>query len=760
MAKKFNIKKLGTHAGRIAIILFVIFLTTYLISLISESTGFYTSSAERSAEIYFSEDMERAGELAKQHYENLYALVDQLAYAETKAAVDEVIQAQIGSELFGDLRYYSQGTSYSPTGAEVGEEMSGQEYIKALSEGNVAGCSPVYYNEKAQCDCIAFFVPIRGSAVIDGILSIVPAKDIIRTSDVINEKTSVVAVVRADGKVLTSISSESFKESVGADLFNFMDKLTDNNKETVDSVRSILKKDRLSICHIEAKGTQYTVVAEPIDVFDGHLSLLSISPTDGLIVTEVAYIRHITNILVLSMGALAVGLVYAYLFKKKTNEALSVANTTDPILECSNVEGFRRKAMNLVFSRTNRYYAVGVFSIRQFHFLEDKLGAEDATEVLKFICYVFDTFCGEQETYGYAGDGRFLVLSDYESQASLRDKIVLLENMINKYELLQKNKIRIKFAIGICTAFEGKRKTIPEMIDCASTVSDRAKNDVKLPFVKYTETIREEIHRDGEIEAQMESALENNEFRLFLQPKYNAKGDCIDSAEALTRWFDPKKGDYIYPVQFISLFEANGFIVKLDHFIYLEVLKYFEQARERGDKVVPISVNVSRVTASASDFINFYVGNKKKYQVEDGLITLEFTESFAMDDNDKLAKIVEALHADGIRCSIDDFGVGYSSFSILKGIPMDELKLDRLFLSPGSDAGRDAKLYQTIVSLAQQMGMQLVQEGVENKEMFDRVVGMGIEVIQGYYYAKAIPLEEYKIFIKSNTAIKYKAAVK
>ena len=609
-------------------------------------------------------------------------------------------------------------------------------------------------------DCIAFFVPIRGSAVVDGILSIVPAKNIIRTSDVINEKASVVAVVREDGKVLTSISSESFKESVGADLFNFLDKFTANDKETVDTVRNTLKKDQLSICHIETNGIQYTVVAEPIEVFDGHLSLLSISPTDGLIVTEVAYIRHITNILVISMGAMIVGLVYAYLFKKKTREAVSTANITDAVLECSNTEGFRRNAMNLVFSRTNRYYAVGVFNIRRFRFLEDKLGPEGTTDVLKFISYVFDTFCGEQEAYGYAGDGRFLILTDFTSQAAIRDKIILLENMINKYEVLQQHQIRIKFAVGLCVAFEGKRKTIPEMIDCASTVAERASNDVKLPFLIYNETVREEINRDGQIEAQMESALENNEFRLFLQPKYNVAGDCIDSAEALTRWFDPKKGDYIYPAQFISLFEANGFIVKLDHFIYLEVLKYFEQARERGDKVVPISVNISRVTASASDFINFYVGNKRKYQIDGGLITLEFTESFAMDDSEKLAQIVDALHQEGIRCSIDDFGAGYSSFSILKGIRMDELKLDRLFLIPGSDASRDEKLLQTIVSLAQQMDMQLVQEGVETKAMFDRVVNMGIGVIQGYYYAKAIPLEEYKIFIKSNTAIKYKAAVK
>ena len=258
----------------------------------------------------------------------------------------------------------------------------------------------------------------------------------------------------------------------------------------------------------------------------------------------------------------------------------------------------------------------------------------------------------------------------------------------------------------------------------------------------------------------MESALENREFRLFLQPKYDVRHDTIDSAEALVRWFDTEKGDYKFPCEFIPLFETNGFIVKLDHFVYIEVLEYLSRASERGEKVVPIAVNVSRVTATSPDFINFYVGNKKKYGIPDNFVTLELTESFAMEDYDKISTIISALHNSGMRCSIDDFGSGYSSFSILKQINVDELKLDSVFMKRGIDVKRDDKLLATIIDLAKSMGMSVVQEGVETKEMFDKVVAMGCNVIQGYYYAKAISLEEFKIFIKTNTSIKYKALVK
>ena len=190
------------------------------------------------------------------------------------------------------------------------------------------------------------------------------------------------------------------------------------------------------------------------------------------------------------------------------------------------------------------------------------------------------------------------------------------------------------------------------------------------------------------------------------------------------------------------------------------MLEYLSHAVERGEKVVPVAVNVSRVTATSPDFVNFYVGNKKKYGIPDGFITLELTESFAMEDYDKIAGIVSALHNNGMLCSIDDFGSGYSSFSILKQLNMDELKLDSVFVRRGLDVARDDKLLSTIIELGKFMGMSVVQEGIETKEMFDKVVAMGCDVIQGYYYAKAISLEEFKIFINTNTSIRYKSLVK
>jgi EAL domain-containing protein (putative c-di-GMP-specific phosphodiesterase class I) len=245
-----------------------------------------------------------------------------------------------------------------------------------------------------------------------------------------------------------------------------------------------------------------------------------------------------------------------------------------------------------------------------------------------------------------------------------------------------------------------------------------------------------------------------------LQPKYNIKSDRIDSAEALVRWFDREKADYIFPGEFIGLFETNGFIVKLDHYIYLEVLKYFKSAVERGEKIVPISVNVSRVTATAPDFLDFYVSNKKKYEVGDGFIILELTESFAFDDNKTIVNIVNKLHENGIKCALDDFGAGFSSFRTLKNIAFDELKLDRCFIEEDANPQKGDVVLKTVIGLFKSLGMTVVQEGVETEDMLNKITEYGCDVAQGFYYAKAIPLEEYKLFLNSNTSITYKSKVK
>ncbi len=766
--KKQEKQSILSIVGRVAVIIAILFLVSYLITMLQESKTFFRDSSARSALAEFEESVEDAEDLAQEHYDNLYAIADEVKYAQTREEVIAELKSHIGSDDFGSLRFYSQGKGYDAKGALVEEETYGQEQINALVQSNKQGCTSVYYDGKGKFDCMAFFVPVRGSQYVDGILSILKVHvwtegqteeniPILDTSKLLKEDLLAAVLIDASGTVYGSSASKDLPESIGNDFRKFIAKMTADTQAELDMQNAVNAKTKTA-CHIEGVRGEFVLTVAPIENLDGHLYLITMTERDGLIAPELKYVRYIIGLTVIAIVAFTVSLIYAYFYHRNAKQKLAQANYTDPVVGCANAEKFRADTDEILREK-KKGYAVAVFEIRQFDYLEGTLDEEALTDILKHVAKVMDTFCAPQETYGYLGNGKFALLMFYVNEKSAHDRARLTEAVVGKNAVLGANKSKKIFNIGVATLEQNGKNSAQELLIRANSACQSAKNNVTLPFVIYNEQVNDEKVQNARIELEMESALANNEFRLFLQPKYNIATDRIDSAEALVRWFDPKTGDYRFPGEFISLFEANRFITKLDHYMYIEVLKYLQSATERGEKQVPISVNVSLVTANESDFLTFYIENKKKYGIPDGFITIEFTESFLAEDHQKLHDMVERLHRNGISCSLDDFGTGYASFSLLKDVAFDELKLDRTLLGAGLN-DQDDVVRGTIVQLAKSLGMRVVQEGVETKAMFDKVVENGCNVVQGYYYAKAIPLEEYRLFLGSNTSIKYKSRVK
>lgn len=253
-----------------------------------------------------------------------------------------------------------------------------------------------------------------------------------------------------------------------------------------------------------------------------------------------------------------------------------------------------------------------------------------------------------------------------------------------------------------------------------------------------------------DMELRMEGALRDGEFQVFYQPKYNLHLGKQDGCEALVRWYDPKTQKFNPPALFMQLFETNGFIVKLDKYVYAKVCEYISYTLAHGGTVYPVSVNVSRITAVQPDFVDYYYKTKRKYGISDGLLMIEFTESFAYENYETLRKIVDGLHEKGFKCSIDDFGCGYSSYRILKSLPMDEIKLDKFFLEKSDSESRDLAIFQSIIQLAKNLGMKVTQEGVELKEDVELLIEQGCDVVQGYYYSRPLPLSDYITFVANS----------
>lgn len=744
----------------IVLLFLLLFLVVYLISVIYTASDFFEESASSNALVHLSGDVKAVDELVQLHYDNLQSVADQLALLETKDEVDALLASYIGGPTFGTLRYYADTHAYDSNGVLVTGEVNTE--LDALAAARRQG-AVIYFDSVVQQDCVAFFLPVGRESYADSVLSVVPIRDretgalLLDLSGVLAEDSSALALIGPNDRILLAATADDFG-MIGNDVQSFLSDFTASKHNAAAVIGALQSGAWYSEAVQAVDGVQYSISCAPVESLGSRAMLVGVNKNEVLVAGEMIFIRHMIVLLVISGLAFVALLIYSILYHRQAKKALSTAMLTDASLECPNVEQFRRNVIETVYSQ-KRPFAVLYYQLKRHHHIVETLGDQKANEIFRFVAKVFETFGVPGEAYGYAGDGNFLVLTHYQSDKKLGEKVRLMEAVINKSELVKGSGVAIKYTVGVYLTTQGRR-TVPQMIECAMMAVKSTTANKMLPYMMYTEAVKEEISNNERIEAQMEEALSNGEFKLFLQPKYNVRRDSIDSAEALVRWFDPTTGEYRFPASFINLFETNGFIVKLDHFIYLEVLQYMSHAAERGEKIVPISVNVSRVSAMEDGFLDFYIGNKKKYQIGDGFLTLELTESFAMENYEKMLDIVNRLHENGIRSSIDDFGTGYSSFNTIKQIPIDELKIDRLFLEQGLDRERDDKIIQTVVQLAKSINVDIVQEGVENQEMFQRVVNMGIDIVQGYYYAKAISLEEYRIFLNSNTSIKYKAMVK
>ena len=245
------------------------------------------------------------------------------------------------------------------------------------------------------------------------------------------------------------------------------------------------------------------------------------------------------------------------------------------------------------------------------------------------------------------------------------------------------------------------------------------------------------------MEDDMERALANKEFKVYLQPKISTGEEKLAGAEALVRWVHPTEG-FIPPNKFIPIFEQNGFILKLDDYMLEEIARQQAEWIAQGRSIVPISVNVSRAHFTREDLAEHIVGIVDKYKVPHSVIELELTESAFFDDKQTLLNTVKSLREAGFPVSMDDFGAGYSSLNSLKEMHLDVLKIDADFFRGVEEEKRGMLIVSEVIDLAKKLDMKIVAEGIENKEQVDFLTELECDLIQGYFFAKPMPISEFE----------------
>ncbi len=283
---------------------------------------------------------------------------------------------------------------------------------------------------------------------------------------------------------------------------------------------------------------------------------------------------------------------------------------------------------------------------------------------------------------------------------------------------------------------------VDQMCDRAHMALNKIKGNYMNRYAYYDASMRDLMLQEQMIVRDMNYALQERQFTIFLQPVYSLNSQHIMSAEALVRWFHPANG-MISPGKFIPVFERNGFIVKLDRFVWEEVCRFLKAQRDAGEKVIPVSVNVSRMNFYNLDLLEFLLGLLEKYELEPWMLKLEITESAYTDNPHQLISVVKVFREEGFPVLMDDFGSGYSSLNMLKNLPVDVLKIDMAFVRELEKSERARAILKSIMHLAFDLGMGVVVEGVETKAQVDFLASIGADDIQGYYFSKPLPVPDF-----------------
>ncbi len=395
---------------------------------------------------------------------------------------------------------------------------------------------------------------------------------------------------------------------------------------------------------------------------------------------------------------------------------------------------FIKAAQEVINKAPEESYALIQFDVAKFKAINEMYGESFGDSLLNFFIESLQIICNQNQLYVRLTADVFMILTAYETKEEI---IEFIDRICEDLSGFRDVEYRLVFGVAWV---EDIHVPLRQFGDRAALARQSIKSNALQRVAFYEERLTNTIMTNKYIEDHMERALINHEFVMYLQPKYQMETNKLVGAEALVRWVQPGHG-MVSPNDFVPVFEKNGFVTKMDNYIWEEACRTIAGWRESGKRPVPVSVNLSRVHLRRRDFIETLNRLIQKYQIPKELLEIEITESV---EEQGVAGSISLLKENGYTLLMDDFGSGYSSLNTLKDTQFDVLKIDREFLQDFIETQRGQTIVEHTIQMTRSIGMELVAEGVETEEQAQFLLRCGCNVAQGFYYAKPMPVEEFE----------------
>lgn len=393
-----------------------------------------------------------------------------------------------------------------------------------------------------------------------------------------------------------------------------------------------------------------------------------------------------------------------------------------------------------------------VMDIEHFHLINEIYGRSEGDRILKKVASMIESELAQN--YGIACRSAADTFYIYHSCTS--DYCALGERILDEIASESFENAKIRLRVGINKDVD--RNVQPEQwFDHAKLACDGLRGDYTKQMAYYDSKIHDRQLYHARLIGDIDSSIADRDFIVYFQPKYGISGDrpVLRSAEALIRWKHPELG-MISPGDFIPLFEGNGLVQKLDRFVWEEAAAQIAAWKKKFGFVLPVSVNVSRIDIYDPELEDRLLAILAKNGLTNSELLLEITESAYSDNASRLIEVVNSLRDKGFKIEMDDFGSGYSSLNMLTTIPIDVLKMDMKFVSNMLKDEKSLKLCELVMDISRFLDVPVVAEGVEEQAQLDRLKSMGCEIIQGYYFSKPLPADQFEELIRKEAELSAK----
>lgn len=488
--------------------------------------------------------------------------------------------------------------------------------------------------------------------------------------------------------------------------------------------------------------------------------LLSSAPESPLEALERFLRCHMLESLGALILAVALGTLYAQHRSRQRLAALRAVALTDPVTNGPNRSRFLLDAAHILQRGLPDSLYLCILNIRKLKLINQACGLQTGDELIRFCNAEFTRRIRQGELAAYGGSGQYLLLWRCPDEATFQQRMEELFDIAD--EARKRFQRPVRFSCGVYVIRRGddaENEKIPQslaerrisryLLYAETAEASIASGDYRSQYQIYNELISARQLKASDIENRMVHALENGEFKVFLQPQICLADRKLHGAEALIRWHAPN-GKKVFPDEFIPLFEQNGFIRELDLFVLDTVCAWIRRRLDEGKKVPPISINQSRALFFRDSYVETVVGIMARHHVPAHLLCVEVTESMAWLDEEAFIQSLKALRRAGIGLSLDDFGKGYSSLAMLHAFGFDTIKLDRAFLSQNGEQNSAWIIISSLVDMARRLGIEILCEGVETECQLQKLLASNCKYGQGYLFSHPLEMDAFDAYVDAH----------